>query len=112
MKQYAPFVIVVLAILIAVLTVLGDNSYSRLKGQRAAIEEQKEKNAVLGARVEELRSRVQGLQSSDRDLEKAARNELGMAHPNEMIFLFDDRKQGNRKNRESAGGTEKGTSPR
>lgn len=90
MKQFAPLIVVVLAILTALLTVLGDDSYSRLSRFKETIVLQKEKNDVLRSRVEDLRLQVNGLLSSDRTLEKAARNELGMARPDEMIFLFED----------------------
>ena len=90
MKQYAPLIAVILAILVALLSVLGDDSYARLSQLKSAIMTQKEKNDVLRGRVEDLRGQVAGLQTTDRSLEKAARNELGMARPNEMIFLFDD----------------------
>ncbi len=90
MKQYAPLIVVIVAIVTAVLTILGDESYSKLIELRGAIARQREKNDVLRSRVEDLRSRVDGIQLNDRMLEKAARNELGMARPDEMIFLFED----------------------
>ena len=42
-----------------------------------------------GLQIGRLRREVSGLQNSDRVLEKAARNELGMAHPDDLIFIFD-----------------------
>ena len=77
----------------AVFTIFGDDSYGRLSQIRSAISHQKEKNDVLRARVDELKSKVDGIQQDDRALEKAARSELGMAKPNEMIFLFDSAKE-------------------
>ena len=73
----------------ALFTIFGDESYSKLGQIRSAISHQKEKNDVLRSRVDKLKAQVEGLQQDDRELEKAARSELGMARPNEQIFLFD-----------------------
>ena len=92
MKQYVPLIVVGLAIITALFTIFGDGNYSKLSQLRASIESQKEKNDVLRSRIDGLQKQVDGLQQDDRELEKAARNELGMARPNELIFLFDDEK--------------------
>ena len=44
-------------------------------------------------RIEDLKSQVYNLQNDPRALEKAARNELGMARPNERIFIFEKDKE-------------------
>ena len=93
MKQYAPFIVVVLAIIVAIFTIFGDESYTKLAQIISSITRQKEKNDVLRGHVDGLKSKVQGLQQNDRELEKAARSELGMARPNEQIFLFDSPKE-------------------
>lgn len=88
--KHAPFIVVVLAIVTALVTVLVDDSFSKLTDLKAAITGQKDKNDVLRKTVNELKSEVDGIQQNDRTLEKAARNELGMARPNELIFLFNN----------------------
>ncbi|NMC64489.1 MAG: hypothetical protein GYA55_15090 [SAR324 cluster bacterium] len=93
MKPFAPVIVVALAIIVALLSIFGDDSLSKLSQLRDTISNQKEKNVVLSTKVEELKHQVHGLQANDRILEKAARNELGMARPNDMIFLFDDVKK-------------------
>lgn len=93
MKQYVPIIIVALAIAVALLSILGDESFAKLTQFRSSISAQKDKNDVLSDRVNKLRQEVAGLQTNDRVLEKAARNELGMARPNEMIFLFEEPKR-------------------
>jgi cell division protein FtsB len=39
-----------------------------------------------------LKREVTGLQSDPRSVEKAARSELGMARPDEMIVIFEKKK--------------------
>ncbi len=68
---------------------LGENSYERVSELRRGIFLQKQKNAELGDSVYELKREVYGLQNDPRVLEKAARNELGMARPNEQIYIFE-----------------------
>jgi len=93
MKPFAPVIVVALAIIVALLSIFGDDSLSKLSQLKTTILNQKEKNVVLSTKVDELEVQVHGLQTNDRILEKAARNELGMARPNDMIFLFDDAKK-------------------
>ena len=76
-------------------TLFGDDSYSRLNTLQRSLEAQKSLNADLKQRVDSLDSEVRSIQVNDRELEKHARNELGLARPNELIFLFE---------RESGGG--------
>ncbi len=71
-------------------SLFGDDSYSKLQTLRRSLEAQKSLNAELHGRVRGLDSEVRSIQVSDRELEKHARNELGLARPNELIFIFDD----------------------
>jgi cell division protein FtsB len=44
--------------------------------------------------VQALRREVQGLQSDSRTVEKAARSELGMARPDEVVVIFEKKEKG------------------
>ena len=93
MKRYVSYVILTCALIIALLALFGDDSFSKLSAMRRGLEFQREKNAELDRDVKGLRREVMGLKSDDRTLEKAARNELGLARPNELVFIFEDQKQ-------------------
>jgi len=49
---------------------------------------QQERNSALQGKVDSLRREVLSLQHDKRALERAARNELGLARPDEKIFIF------------------------
>ncbi len=68
-----------------------DDSYSRLSLIKENIDLQTKRNTELKREVLELKGRVYNLQNNPRELEKAARNKLGMARPNEEIFIFEKR---------------------
>ncbi len=70
-----------------------DNSYSRLILMKENIQRQTDKNSELRKEVDELHTKVYNLQNNPRELEKAARNKLGMARPGEEIFIFEKKNQ-------------------
>ena len=89
-SKLVPWLLVLLAVITGAFVVFGEEALGRLRTLRDTIAVQRERNQELQQVVDELRGRVAGLQHDDRVLEKAARNELGMAKPNEYIFIFDD----------------------
>lgn len=89
MKQYIALSLLVGACAVALFSLFGDDSYSRMQSLKRNIESQQDKNSELEARVSKLQSEIASLRFDDKQLETKARNELGMARPNELIFRFD-----------------------
>ena len=90
MRKAAPIVMLVFALIFSVF-ILSDESYKRRSIIKESISLQTEKNTELSREVLELKSRVYQLQNNTRELEKTARNKLGMARPDEEIFIFESR---------------------
>lgn len=88
-----PVAVIIAAVAVAFLTLFGDSGLPYLRSQRRALAVQEENNRELRDYVESLRTSVYGLREKDRALEKAARNELGMARPNEEVFFFERAEQ-------------------
>lgn len=91
MHRIVPWVLLLLAFLTFALTWFGEGGYGKLSAMRESLRLQSDKNFTAQRQLKELRREILGLRSEDRALEKAARNELGMARPSEKIFIFDDR---------------------
>ena len=89
MKQYIALSLLVGACAVALFSLFGDDSYSHMQSLRRNIDNQQGKNVELEARVAKLHSEIASLRYDDKALETTARNELGMARPNELIFRFD-----------------------
>jgi cell division protein FtsB len=89
MKRLAPILMLGLAILPGVFTFVGEGSYARLLAVKKSLNAQERHNQELGEKIKTLKDRVYGLSHDQRQLEKAARNELGMAKPDELIIVFD-----------------------
>lgn len=89
MRYLTPGLIFALAAAITVFAFCGNDSYARMLAQRQSLREERQHNAELAARVNDLKRRISGLQKDNRVLEKAARNELGMARPGELLFFFE-----------------------
>ncbi len=69
---------------------MGDGSYLKLLSLRKSLETQKEKNLEAEQNIAELRRTAHGIIADDRELEKAARNQLGLARPGERVFIFEE----------------------
>ena len=91
MKSYAVFILLLCALAAVVFSIFGEDNYAKLMAMEHSLESQKRFNHELGSKVEGLREKVLGVVSDDRKLEKAARNELGLARPDEYIFIFEKR---------------------
>lgn len=89
MKQYIALSLLVGACAVALFSLFGDDSYSRMQSLKRSIKSQQAKNSELEAKVSKLQSEISSLRFDDKSLENSARNELGMARPNELIFKFD-----------------------
>lgn len=88
-SKWTPWVLLGSAILVTVFALFGDNSYAKLRMLRKTLAAQEGKNHELTVQVHDLNREVADLQAGGRALEKAVRNELGMARPNEEIFIFE-----------------------
>lgn len=92
LRQGGVLILLVLAIVATVLSIVGDGSYSDLEFLKQTHAHQERKNQKLREQVTRLQREVNALQHDDRAIEKAARNELGMARPDEVIVFFEDSK--------------------
>ena len=65
-------------------------AYKEYRSLRTSVQEQKSINAALGTEANSLAVRIYSVQKGKRELEKVARNELGMVREGDLIFIFDD----------------------
>ncbi len=93
MRLLTPVIIFFLAAITVAFTLFGDGSYGDLARLRDTLAGQRRKNETLDEQVAGLKRDVTTLQTDDRALEKAARNELGMARPDELVFFFTDSRE-------------------
>jgi cell division protein FtsB len=89
MRFSAPLILLLCALVTAVVSFLGDDSFLRLTSMQKGVSQQERTNDKLQEQVNGLKRQVAGLQNDGRAVEKAARNELGMARPDEVIVIFE-----------------------
>jgi cell division protein FtsL len=94
MRSTATLFLLVCAIVAAAFSFLSDDGFARLSQLNRRVEQQQHTNAKLTDNVQALRREVQGLQSDSRTVEKAARSELGMARPDEVVVIFEKKEKG------------------
>ncbi len=97
MKKLTSILVLIAAVVVGIFCIFGDDSYNKLASMRRTLESEREQNNQLEASVGELKREVRLLQSDPRAIEKAARNELGMARPSEQIFFFDKIEDGKKR---------------
>jgi len=95
MRSTATLLILLCALVAAAFSFLSDDGFSRLTALRRSLEQQQRTNEKLSETVEALQREVQGLQVDPRTVEKAARSELGMAKPGELVVIFEKKEAGN-----------------
>ena len=93
-QKIAPLAILTLAFITLGFLFWGESTYERVTTLKTNLHQQREKNLDLTQKVDKLKSEIYGIKNDPRALEKAARNELGMARPGEVIYLFDKKEQG------------------
>lgn len=99
MRITAPLVILACALVAAAFSFLSDDGFSRLTSLNKSLELQQRANARLEDNVQSLKRQVVGLQNDVRTVEKAARSELGMARPDELVVIFEKKEQGSGEDR-------------
>jgi cell division protein FtsB len=90
-RTFAPIGLIGLAIAVTFLSLFGDDSFYRLSALRESALQQEKINQMNRENIDDLKDSVDSLRNGGRALEKAARNELGLARPNEQIFIFDSK---------------------
>jgi cell division protein FtsB len=78
------------AVITTCISIFGGDNLSRLSSLESSLSVQRQKNEELGRYVQGLRQEVHALKTDERALEKAARNQLGMARPDEVVVIFDE----------------------
>lgn len=106
MRSTATLFLLLGALAIAAFSFLADDGFGKLAGLNRNLEQQQRTNTKLSETVQALKREVGGLQSDPRTVEKAARSELGMARPGEMIVIFEKREEAapSAQNRGASGG--------
>ena len=94
MRYFTPVAIFILALAIGFFSVFGSESYAGLQSLKRSLVLQKGKNSRQSVYVDRLKQRAFEIENEPRALEKAARDELGMARPGELIFIFDEEPKG------------------
>lgn len=69
---------------------MGNHGYIHLKKLNTELTNFNSKNEELEQKILNFRSKISALKNSDIALEKVAREELGLAKPEEIIYIFSD----------------------
>lgn len=90
MKASVPLILLLLAAIATSLSIFGEGGFTNLSALRRSVEIQRQRNSDVRESVESMKQEVHRIESDPRALEKAARNELGLARPNEIVVVFDE----------------------
>ncbi len=90
MKGLIPIAILISLIVVVVISIVGKDGYPHLEALRQSLDRQNSRNEDRQVYIKDLKAEVYSLERDDRALEKAARENLGMARPNEEVYFFED----------------------
>lgn len=90
MSKYTWIGIIVLALVLAVFTVIGDHGLIKLATVNAELRDIEDKNRTIESNIADLKSKIFAVQNHDLTLEKKAREELGLARKGEVIYIFPE----------------------
>jgi cell division protein FtsB len=99
MRSTATLFLIGCAVVAAAFSFLSDDGFVRLSSLNRRLEQQQLANIKLADTVQALKREVQGLQVDPRTVEKAARSELGMSRPDEVVVIFEKKDKNGGENR-------------
>ncbi len=79
-----------LSLVLLFFSFMGNHGYLHLKKIDSELEKFNSKNSELALKVSSLQNKINSLKNSDYAVEKAAREELGLAKPQEVIYIFSE----------------------
>lgn len=85
-----PLGLILGSVVAAVVLILGPEGLPRLETLRGELAYVKRSNGSLHREIEHLRWEIRALRTDPSEIERVARDELGMLRPDEMIFQFDE----------------------
>ena len=91
------FALVVLAVMLLLLQVrlwVSDDGFSAVSRMQQKVAEQREENAVLAERNQQLSAEVLDLKKGFSALEERARSDLGLVGPNETFYIISNAQLG------------------
>ncbi|MCB9029771.1 MAG: septum formation initiator family protein [Deltaproteobacteria bacterium] len=94
MKGVLPFALILTALILTIFSIVRDGGYDQLQTLKANHLRQQAKNQEKQDYVNSLRRDIYELKYDQRALEKKAREDVGMARPNEQVYFFDGEDDG------------------
>ena len=91
MNRISTIIILLLSLLMMCFTIAGNHGLLHLRRLDREVESLRRKNEALTQEAVAVRSQLDAAQNSDTALEKSAREQLGLAKPNELVYIFPDR---------------------
>jgi cell division protein FtsB len=90
MSQRFTLVLLILGSVLVLMLGFGDQSFEGQAKLRQQVESQRAETLALQNTVNKLRSDLHRFDVDPRAVEQVARDSLGMAKANDLVFVFDD----------------------
>ena len=94
MKKITPYVFATAALVLLFFTVMGSNGLIHLFNLRNEVSRLQRSNDTLEEDIATLHGQIFSIENSSFDLEKKAREELGLSRKDEIVYIFSDRTKG------------------
>jgi cell division protein FtsB len=97
LRRFTPIALTLLILVLLFFTVTGSHGAIRLWGMGHELQALETRNRELETQITDLTNKITALERSEFELERTAREGLGLARPDETVYLFHGQ--------ESAGGS-------
>ena len=90
MKTTPVYLIMALALILALVALFGDQSYSNLQDLQAELEQEQDRNRNLRSEAKKLKKTVWDIKHQPEAIEKHARDNYAMARKDDLVVFFND----------------------
>ncbi len=88
MNKISQVIIIAVSLILALFTLTGNHGLLRLLKINREISKLAAQNSILESEIVDTKNKIFALSSSDFVLEKNAREQLGLAKPGEIVYIF------------------------
>ena len=88
MGKLSTITLVCITLLLLFITIFGNYGLTQLTTLNSQVEKMRSKNEQLEAEIVQLENKIHATEFSTSELEKNAREQLGLSKPGEIVYIF------------------------
>ncbi len=91
MNKISSIILIIFSLSLLFFSLTGKHGLIQLQKINYEIKKITEKNTEISDNISRIKNKIYGIQNSNAVIEKTAREELGLARSNEVVYVFPDK---------------------